>query len=227
MLDIRCYGATPGGADCALALNAALADAQAGSDKTIWIPAGQWFLASKPDAVKNGIRLVGEGKSDTILTRNYSNDDFLVLVQNGSMIRDLTIWAGSGTSGGTAIHAIADNGANGPGGNHRIQDVWITSGSGATWAIPLFLDGLNRTIDPIGIRTVRMDNVTVFNATAWAVEWWNAISCEWIGGGAYQGAGITDHLAIGGPLGQKGVIIADINVSGSTIWPGALRASVI
>jgi hypothetical protein len=228
-LEITAYGARPDGSDTTPALNAAVTAALAGPDRTIHVPAGQWTFTTPPatiaGGVSSGVQLVGEGKSNTILTRAYSGGEFLLITGNGSVIRDLSIWAGAGTSGGVAIHLLASD-AVGAGGNHRIENVWITSGTGGTWLLPLYLDGANRTLAPVGIRTVRLDNVAVFNATWWAMEWWNAIACEWIGGGAYQGQGTTQAIAVGGPLGQKGLVIADIDQAASTIWAGALRAPI-
>jgi hypothetical protein len=99
--------------------------------------------------------------------------------------------------------------------------VWIT-GEG-TYTLPLFLDGLNRTVAPIGLRTVRLDNVTVFNGTWWAVEWWNCVSCEWFGGGVYQGFGTTQAIVVGGPQSQNNYINAHIDWPASYVWPGSFR----
>jgi hypothetical protein len=231
VIDLKAYGAIPNGPisngpDCTPALNSAIAAALAGDDKTIHVPAGQWMFMTPPNPISGGIRIIGEGKSDTVLTRAYSNGEFLVIVQNGSEVKDLTLWAGPGTSGGIGIHMIADNAPNGAGGNHVIEDIWITSGTGGTWAIPIYLDGLNRTIAPHGIRAVTLRDVNVFNATSWAMEWWNTVACEWYGGGAYQGAGTTQSIAVGGPLATENLIHAQIDQASSTIWTGALRSPI-
>ena len=55
---------------------------------------------------------------------------------------------------------------------------------------------------------------------------WNCIACEWFGGGAYQGFGTTQALAVGGALGTENLIHAQIDQAASTIWAGQLRAPV-
>ena len=80
MLEIVSYGAAPDGSDCTPALNAAIADALAGDQKQIHVPAGQWTFRTPPQPLSAGVGLVGEGKSTTILTRAYSGGEFLVTV---------------------------------------------------------------------------------------------------------------------------------------------------
>src|SRR5690349_528795 len=133
MLEIVSYGAVPDGSDCTPALNAAIADALAGDQKQIHVPAGQWTFRTPPQPLSAGVGLVGEGKSTTILTRAYSGGEFLVIYNQGTILRDFTIWAGPGTSGGIAIHAVSDDAPHGAGGNHLFQNLWVTSGSGGTW----------------------------------------------------------------------------------------------
>jgi hypothetical protein len=192
-----------------------------GRSRIIRFGSGTYHFATPPPILTGGVSLMGQGKSTTVLQRDYSGGEFLVVRQNGTRIQDLTLWAGPGTSGGVGLHLIAD--AADAGGNHVIQALWIT-GPG-TWTLPLFLDGSMRTVDPIGIRTVTLIDVNVFNATWWAAEWWNAVGCQWSGGGAYQGHGTTQLIAVGGALSQLNLIDAIID-PGSTIWAGALRASI-
>jgi hypothetical protein len=227
MLELTDFGAKADGSDCTPALNAALA-AASGPTRTIHIPAGEWAFLTQPNVFTMSQRLIGEGKHVTYLTFGLSNSHFIQMQSSGAGLRELSLLAGAGTSGSVALRGFtSDDPAIGAGGNHVIEDVWITSKVGATWAIPLFLDGAARTIAPAGIRTVALRNVTVFNATLWAVEWWNTIACEWYGGGAYQGAGTTQSLAIGGPLATENLIHADLpGAPTSTVAPGALRSPV-
>lgn len=227
MLELTDYGALPDGSDCTPALNAALTAAAAGPIRTIHVPAGQWSFLTSPIPFTASQRLVGEGYSVTQFIYGVSNGHFLVFQGNGCGIKDITLLAGAGTSGSVAIHCVASD-AIGPGGVHIIENVWVTSLVGAPWAIPIFLDGAARTVAPVGIRTVTLRNVTVFNAQYWAMEWWNTIACEWFGGGAYQGAGVTQNIVVGGALATGNLIHANIPGLGtSTIWPGSLRSGVL
>lgn len=228
MIELTDYGALPDGSDCTPALNAALAAAQ-GSIRGIHIPAGEWAFLTKPNVMTKSQHLVGEGKHVTYLTFGLSNSHFLVMYSDGCALKDISLLAADGTSGSVALHCVAaDDPSIGSGGNHTIEDVWITSKVGATWGIPLFLDGQARYATPYGIREVSMRNVVVFNGTIWAVEWWNAVACEWFGGGAYQGAGTTQSLAIGGDLATGNLIHANLpGATTSYVSPGALRSSVL
>lgn len=225
MLELTDYGALPDGSDCTPALNAALADAQ-GSVRSIHIPAGDWAFLTKPNPFTMSQRLIGEGKHVTYLTYGLSNTHFITMHSSGSGLRECTLLAGAGTSGSVALYCQTDDAGIGAGGNHVIEDVWITSKVGATWAIPIFLYGA-RTVAPQGIRTVSLRNVDVFNATLWAMEWWNTVACEWFGGGAYQGAGSTQNVYIGGPLATGNLIHANLpGLPTSYVGPGALRSPV-
>ena len=177
--------------------------------------------------LSGGVQLVGEGKFNTKLTRHYSNAEFFVGYGNGLGFRNLALWTAPGTSGGIALHLIASDAA-GKGGKHVIEDVRILAGSAehavGTFALPLYLDGTQRLTPPIGIRAVTLRNVTVFNATWRAVQWWNCIACEWFGGGVYTGEGTTESIVVGGPLAEKNHIEADIDWAASIVSPGAMRA---
>jgi len=221
VLDIADYDGAADGSDTSPALKAAVKAALGGCSKVIRFGAGTYHFTTPPPTLTGGVSLVGQGKSTTVLERDYSDGEFLVVREQGTRLQDLTLWAGPGTSGGVALHLIADAAA--AGGNHVIESVWIT-GPGA-WTLPLFLDGLNRTMAPIGIRTVTLIDVSVFQATRWAAEWWNAVGCTWSGGGAYQGSGMTDRIVVGGALSQLNLIDAIIDPN-SAIWPGALRAPI-
>lgn len=219
-MHISDFNGYPDGTDTTPALNAAVSAAIATDDKTIYFSAGQYSFQTIPNAFPSLIRLVGQGLSATVFRRAYSGGKFLTLTGNGCGVKDLTLYANSGTSGGYGIHMIASD-TLGAGGNHQIENVWIT-GKG-TWAIPLFLDGINKLQAPAGLRTVHLTNVSVFNATLWAAEFWNCVSCEWFGGGAYQGFGTTQALAVGGALGTKNRIDANIDWAASTVWAGQMR----
>lgn len=213
-------GVCDGLTDNTPALNAAIAAALASpSDKVINIPTGRCMMLSKPSPLSGGVSIVGQGKSNSVLVRAYSGD-VLTITGNGTNIRDLTIFAEPGTHGNFGIHMIA-NEAVGAGGNHTIENVWVT-GNGGTYGSAIFADGAGKTTAPAGIRTIFMKDVTAFNSTFWSVNWWNCIACEWYGGGVYQGFGTMQGIAVGGGT-QASRIDANIPMATSTIWPGALR----
>jgi hypothetical protein len=220
-MNIETYGGLPDGSNTTPALNAAVQAAITGADKSVHFNAGAYSFLTTPATIPGLVRISGEGKSSTTLHRNYQGGEFLLATGNGFGLRDLTLWAEAGTSGGVALHLLASN-TVGAGGNHEIENVWIT-GQG-TWMLPLLLDGIERTVAPAGLRTVSLKNVSLFNATWWGAEFWNCVGCEWFGGGCYQGFGTTQAIVVGGALSTKNYINADIDYAASTIWAGSLRA---
>lgn len=211
-------GVCDGITDDTQAFNDQIAAQARSRDRVIEFPSAQCAFYSQPDPIYNGISLVGQGKSSTVLIRKYSGT-FLTVRGNGSRIQDLTIYADAGTSNGFGIFLVADN--NSVGGNHVLRSIWVT-GNG-TWGIPIFLYGTERTIPPIGIRTVTAYDVSVFNAEFWAFECWDCIGFEWHGGGAYQGFGATQAIAIGGTFGVNNYVSAMIDKAASVIYDSAMR----
>jgi hypothetical protein len=212
-------GACDGVTNDTPALDAQVLAAVTGRDKEISFPSGQCLFFSPPAPIRGGVSLLGQSKSTTVFIRKYSGN-FLTIYGNGSRIENLTIYADAGTSGGVGIYAVA-NETEGAGGNHVLKHLWIT-GSG-TWAIPVFLDGSGKTVAPKGIRTVTAWDLSVFNATGWALECWDCVGFEWFGGGAYQGFGTTQAIVIGGPQGANSYVNAMIDRAASTIYPSAMR----
>lgn len=211
----KCDNAT----DNTPALNAAIAAAVASStDKTIHVPAGDCRFASPPAPLSGGVALVGQGKATTVLRRAYSGD-FLKITGNGVRVANLTVYADAGTSGGVGVQMVADN--TQAGGNHLIENVWVT-GMG-TWAVPLGAWGAERTTGPAGIRAVTLRDVSLFNATSWGAVLWGCVSCEWFGGGVYQGYGTTQAIVVGGPYSIRNRIDANIDWPASTVYGGVLR----
>jgi hypothetical protein len=205
--------------DATPALNAQAAAAMLSSDKEILFPSGQCAFYSAPAPIKGGVSLIGQSKSTTVFMRKYSGS-LITLHGQGSRIENLTLYAEAGTSGGIGIHAISSE-ALGAGGNHVLRSIWVT-GNG-TWAIPVFLDGSGKTADPKGIRTVTAYDLSVFNATSWALECWDCVGFEWFGGGAYQGFGTTQAVVVGGSMGANSYINSMIDRASSTIYPSAMR----
>jgi hypothetical protein len=201
------------------ALDAQALAAVTGRDKEISFPSGQCLFFTPPAPIRGGVSLIGQSKSTTVFIRKYSGS-FLTIYGQGSRVENLTIYADAGTSGGVGIY-MASSEAEGAGGNHVLKHLWIT-GSG-TWSIPVFLDGSGKTVAPKGIRTVTAYDLSVFNATGWALECWDCVGFEWFGGGAYQGFGATQAIVIGGPQGANSYVNAMIDRAASTIYPSAMR----
>jgi len=211
---LLCDGKT----DDTQAWNEAIAEARSGRYKQVELPAGRCIFKSAPAPIEKGVSVKGQGKSSTILESQFSGT-FIRVLDNGSTLEDFTIWAGENVAGGIGLSLSAANGASG---NHVLKHLWITSGYGSTWSVPLHVDGSMQKTAPVGIRTVTLHDVSVFNGVSWAAVFWNCVSCEWFGGGAYQGKGRTQAIAVGG--GSVNMRIdATIDWPASTVWSGAMR----
>lgn len=212
-------GVCDGVADVSPAFNNAVAAAIASpSDKVVSLPAGNCVFYSKPATLRDGVAVIGQGKSVTVLRRAY-NGSFFTLTGQGVRLEHLTIYADQNTSGGVGVEMLASE-ALGAGGNHVLRHLWVT-GRG-TWVIPLGAWGQDKTTAPIGIRTVYMSDVNVFNATYQALTLWHCHACEWVGGGAYQGFGTTQQVVIG--PGTNVRVDANYDRAQAVIYPGVLRA---
>jgi hypothetical protein len=128
-LEIAEFGGFPDGTYTAPALNTAIYMAASGPDKTIHFGAGSYTFATRPNALHDQVRLVGEGWYATKPVRAYTSGGCFIEGRGvGLYVKDLALWAAPGTSGGTALNFVASN-AIGPGGKHVIENVRILEGT--------------------------------------------------------------------------------------------------
>jgi hypothetical protein len=208
------------GVDFAPQWNAAMEQAVNGPEQTIVLPSGHCETRGGLASIRKGVNVIGQGKSSTVIDCN-TNGTCLWVCDQGSRLADFTIWKGAGFSGG---HGLAITSCTGEAaGNHNIERVWITSGSGGLWSNGLYIDGSNRAQSPAGMRGVILDDVTVFNGVHWIAVMWNCISCDWRGGGAYQGAGMSRAIAVGGSWSQNLRLDMVYDRAASVVWSGVLR----
>jgi hypothetical protein len=187
------------------ALNLALAAANyAGGE--VFFPAGVYHFATQPGALKNGAVIRGEGQNVTWLVRGYSEgtatQGFLDMdvantshVANlGGGVRDLTLWAASGTTGGTGINMASD--ATTAQGQLLID--WVRITGDGTWAYNIRIDGSLKTSSASGIRYVVVRHAFLAQATTVGLLaiGFNHLFLE--GLGIYTGAGTADLIVDGG-----------------------------
>lgn len=221
------YGGACDGSDTTPAFNAAVAAAMASTiDRTITaLPCKyEFFTAPSKIVADGGITIEGTSPWSTIFERMFSqgpSDPFIELQGRGHIVRQLAIETAPGTSGGIGLYFYADN-TTPPGGKSRVEQVRIAGTNvdvngvpmhEGTWTVDLWAYGSLRTTQPEGIRVLDMRFVELFDATRTPMEWWGCLACSWYGGGAYQGGGTTQAVIVGGPLGQKNRIDADIDMS--------------
>ena len=218
-MHISMYGGFPDGSDTTPAWNAAL-----GNEK-IEFGSGRYAFLTPPDKIdKDGVTIIGTGQWTTHLTRAYlpvnSFDPFIRLEGRGSRLQGFEITTLPGTTNGFGLSIYADNSR--PGGKHHIEHLRIAGQDHlGTWKVALHMNGEDRTINPVGMRSVHLNDVVVFDSTAWLATFRGCLSCEWYGGGAYQGGGTTNGINVAATS-QKTRIDADIDWASSSVV-GSMR----
>jgi hypothetical protein len=166
--------------DATPAFDLSVAATCASSDnRTLKYPAGTFTFITPPQPIPCALRLAGEGIGATTFVRGYSNGGFLHWTrgtdQSGGALRDLTVAAGTGTTGGIAVYvqATADTDAALNSFNRHsflIENIIVGRvATSASWSFGLYLDGAsnpdgNPNSVP-GIRGVYVDKSTFGGAS--------------------------------------------------------------
>lgn len=211
---INSYDTTP-------ALNAAAVQGCATGDKTIEFESGQYAFYTAPQPFPCGITLKGVGSESTLLVQAYSRDVslyFLVWAYGGGGgIVNATPFAWHGVEGGIGAYVSAL--PTSPAGDIAGSQVWrdtIISGFGRWW-YPVYLDGSQRTncANACGVRSIRFDNVRIFQGSTVNFVCNNCVAFEWFGGGSYgPTAGVQFYGA------QSTGNYLNANIQGPVVGPG-------
>ena len=224
-LELAAFGAIPNAGDATPGWNAAMAAARAGPDRTVRLQAGQYYFFTPSDPIPRDVTVEGQGMLATTLMPRYALgkwDAFIRLWEVGSTLRRLTIWAGPDHHGtGIGLSLAAWEGAGMPQGYHVVEDVTITGPSDGLWNVSLLAIGDQKISAPIGIRLLSLRNVRVYGGASYAAALWGCVSCEWFGGGAWQGLGANGRVYVGGTNAQKNLVLCDCIEM--VVSPGALR----
>lgn len=170
--------------DATPAFDAAVASACGSPDnRTLKYPAGTFEFLTPPQPIPCALRLVGEGIGATTLVRAYNGGGFLQWARgtdhSGGALRDLTVAAGAGTTGGVAILITASPDTNGAVNSYNRHSFLIENvivgriATNASWSFGLYLDGSsnpdgNPNSVP-GIRGVYIDKSTFGGASTASV----------------------------------------------------------
>lgn len=188
-----------GSTDNTTFFNNAVAAAIAAGHRRLWIPAGNYRFNSKPNDLDTTIEIIGDSMSTTVLERNYNasgSTGFIVIEANGIVLRNLSINAVSGTTGGSAIHVHST--ASLSVSFWTLENLSLSTYGTNTWTTTLLIDGLERTSAPIGTRDGHLRNVHVFGASSSAVTITGGIGVAWMGGGIYSAGGTNGGITITG-----------------------------
>lgn len=189
-LRLEDYGGGVGVANNTPALNAAVADMTAQQIRIIKLDTGIYNFTTRPAAIAREAILIGEGMSNTVLARNYSegggNDvgflNWNGSVSNGGGLRDLMVLARNGTTGGTLVKF--STGAADPAGYHKLENVVMTYEGTGAYHRCLFVDGsLNTTLGSQGLRDFQASHVWMFarNLTDETARFLNAVAFSALG----------------------------------------------
>lgn len=197
--DITDYGAVGDGTtDCKSAFDSAVSAAISAGHRTVFVPSGTFRFASAPATITNCVHIVGVNKSYSVLKRDY-NGNFLTFTGangfNGGM-ENIAIVAASGTSTGTAITIQPGNTSSSPDFS-KWKHVLVT-GWGGTFYYGLVVDGRTRVSpNPIGVRDLVMDYITIFECTSGAAKFDTLISANINGLQTYVGSSGNASVYIG------------------------------
>ncbi|OGO02362.1 MAG: hypothetical protein A2Y72_02215 [Chloroflexi bacterium RBG_13_53_26] len=197
-------GVGDGATDNTAAFNSALAAAVASTHRRLIIPAGSWLFNSKPNDIAAPVMLLGEGMSNTILVRNYteatSTKGLIKIICSAGHVRDLAIIAASGTTGGACLSAASTAAIDASG--LTLENIWLSTYGGASGnnlEYGLYIDGTAKTSAPAGARTNFIKNAHVFGANQANAALLGCVGLVWEGGGLYQAGSTTGGtLYIGG-----------------------------
>jgi hypothetical protein len=204
-----------GATDNTAAFNTMVTAACAAGGAPIYLPAGQWRFASKPNAIGCGLWLNGAGNGsttngETSIIADYTEStatnalftwdgSYSTNLGTGGGIRNLTIYKATGKTGGTVLKCTgADD-------NHRcgfwtIEDVATSINGTGSWNKLLDVDGsCCTTSGSQGVRDIAIRNFWAAGATDGdsAILFKNVVNLEWNGGFTFvpiapaTGVGIT------------------------------------
>lgn len=167
--------------DATPAFDASVAATCASTDnRTLKYPAGTFTFITQPQPIPCALRVAGEGQGATTFVRGYSGGSFLLWTRgtdhSGGALRDLTVAAGGGTTGGIAVMIQATPDTDGTVNSYNrhsflIENIIVgrQSAVSTSWAFGLYLDGsANPDGNPNsvpGIRGVYIDKSTFGGAS--------------------------------------------------------------
>jgi hypothetical protein len=195
-------GAGDNSTDNTTALNAAIASIASNKTTRIYFPAGTYKFNSKPDNITKKVFIHGDGKSATILYRNYngatSSDGLFNLRpgSNGSVIADLGILSLSGTTGGSLISNVSD--ASSAADFCRFSNLYLSTTGTDTHNYAVWFDGSLRTSGAIGIRDTFFDGCSIFGGVSGAVYAQGVQAFHIENSDTFQAGGTTGKIIITG-----------------------------
>jgi hypothetical protein len=189
VIDAIEYGFVPGlpSFDCATILNRFVADKSL--RRTIYFPSGSYWFNTQPQPISRTCTLIGDGTNGTSFVRNYVPEysySALLNITATSFVEKLSISAK--TSGGCAVYLFG-RGASAS----QLRSLTISKWEeGKTWAIPV----LAHSLDPLGIRDLRLIDLSLFAATVHGMRLINTQGVTLRDVEYYPAGGTVSHVVI-------------------------------
>lgn len=220
-INILDFGANRSGniaIDSTPALNAAIAAAIASQNKTVYIPSGVYYFNTLPASITSGVKIVGDGVSNTVLTRNFNAENVYDGIFNirdgcfGCVFQDFTIIDVAGITGGCHISmykAVADSTAAGD--FTKIVNCNFTTYGTNTHYAAIYIDGEARTSGAEGVRDLVMQGCTIFGGAQASIYARVVRGFDISNTSTFQAGGTTGRILITGTVAKPS---QSLNVSG-------------
>lgn len=210
--------ATNQGTDIGPALISACDKLRAANGRgTIKIGPGQFFLGTPIPADKlSGITISGDGSMSTVLTYGAATGAAFSFSgangYTGGGLHGMAIMLAAGLGDTNTIAINAEGDATCQPDQLRIEDLYITAGSGSQWFSGLRMHGNART-SPQGIRNTVIDSVQIFCCRGTGVWLSNVVQLVARDLGVYVGSGGGQNIYLaGGGVAEKNTTQAYLTV---------------
>ena len=212
MVNFKDFGGVPNqfGVDMTPFFNCALNYVKANQLRAIYIGYGWYWFQTQPQSIDFPVTIYGDGKGRTYLIRYYtatsaSQGPLTFLAgANSASVRDLAVVAGQGSVHGAAISLVA-NATNSPS-FMFFSDLYLSADPTGNWDYTVYINGVLKNQDPIGVRDLDFHNCSVFGAANGAMLLDGVVGFNFIGGGTFPAGGV---------LGTQGLVVVSPSVDGS------------
>lgn len=176
----------------------------AAGDGILYIPDGEYRINSAL-TISSATRIVGAGVFATQIERNFSpasDSQGLFNISDtgeGASLESLSLFSETGTTGGCLVSILA-SASNTPSAC-LIKDAWLSTRDTDTHKYALYVDGSLKDSGAVGVREMRMTNVSIFGGTSGAVFLKSVVGFGWYGGGSRPAGGTSGAVVIDGTAG--------------------------
>jgi len=184
-----------------------LNDFLTGTEDTLYFPSGVYYFNTRPNTIGRPIEIFGAGINNVSLVKNYDESDLnkaLLTATQTLNLHNVAIQAYKPGGGAIRLEGLGASAS-------ILRDLYITGST--SWQIPLTCI----SSDPLGIRSLLIDNVELFAATM-QIAWLVNLRGATINLNAYPAGGVTNHIVIQGTGGYRSSNILFTSRYLETMW---------